>query len=446
MSSLVLKNFFRSKATIIGLAFILLAGTTSLVIGKHFLQQKQEAIELIARHQQQHITKHVHYFHSDIGLLLYNLQFSLVNAPGPLTGISIGQRDVHPSIQSVNIRNLENQKYDTDLTNPSNLLLGNLDLGFVIIYLFPLLIIAFTYNILSEEKEGGTWNMIWLHAASPIRVLWQKLMIRIGVVYAAAILLMVLAITYLSIPLDSALLAVSTLFTLYLLFWGSLSYWVVSWGKSSNFNAVCMLAFWIFLTILTPALVNSYISNAYPVPEAIQTAVKQRQGYHEKWDMDKQSTVNKFFQHYPQLVKYDLPDKEFSWLWYYAMQQMGDDEVRQESSELNEKLWKRDEVSSRIALFLPVLHTQLALNDIAGSGLKNHLRFLDSTTRFHEQMRLFFYPAIFENNPVSSIDWRNINVQHFCERQVINWFLLLAPLLLMSGGLFLLGHYCFVKQ
>ena len=61
--------------------------------------------------------------------------------------MAIGQRDVNPSIQSVTIRGLEGQKYDSELNNPNNFLLGNIDFSFVLIYLFPLLIIAFTYNI-----------------------------------------------------------------------------------------------------------------------------------------------------------------------------------------------------------------------------------------------------------------------------------------------------------
>jgi ABC-2 type transport system permease protein len=435
----------RSRATIMGLTFILLAGLASLFIGKRFLQQQKEVIELSTHHQQQHIEKHIQYFNSDIGLLLYYIRFTLINQPGPLAGISIGQRDVNPSIQRVTIRNLENQVYDTDLNNPSNLLLGNMDLGFVIIYLFPLLIIAFTYNLLSEEKEGGTWDMIRLHAASPTKILWQKMVMRLCVVFAAAFLLMVLAVIILSVPLNDALLAIAALFSFYLLFWFGLSYWLVSWKKNSSFNAVCLLALWVLLTILAPAMVNSFISNAYPVPEALQTAIRQRQGFHEKWDMDKKVTLDKFYEHYPQYRKYPLPDKQFSWLWYYAMQQMGDDESAKESQSLKEKLWKREEVSSEIAMILPVLHVQLALNNLAGTGLQNHLQFLNSTKCFHEQMRLYFYEKIFEGRPVNSVDWKNIKPKYFSTQQDVRWLPLLSPLLMITAVLFWLARYNFDK-
>jgi len=440
MYILAFKKFIRAKATIVGLTFILIAGTASLLIGKRFLQQQEAAVQQADAFQQEFIGNYVKYINNDMGLLLYYLRFSLANKPTPLTGVSIGQRDVNPSIQRVTIRNLENQKYDTDLINPSNLLLGNMDLGFVIIYLFPLLIIAFTYNMLSEEQEGGTWNLIRLHAKAPVKVLWQKLLIRMTVIYLAAGALILLAMLVLSIPVSKALLAMVLLFALYLLFWFGLTYWVVTWKKGSSFNAVCMLALWVFLTILSPAIVNSYITNAYPVPEALETVVKQRKGYHEKWDMDKKLTMDKFYAHYPQYVKYPLPDKQFSWLWYYAMHQMGDDESAEESKRLSEKLWTRHQVSSQIAMALPTLHTQLSLNSLAQSDLQNHLLFLDSTKRFHEKMRLFFYDKIFEDRPVNSVDWKAIRMEYFTLPQHIGWLKLLLPLSLFSLILFSLAN------
>jgi ABC-2 type transport system permease protein len=436
MYRLLFKHFIRSRATLIGLAFILLAGIASIFIGKRFLQKQEAAIQQSAQFQNEFTGNYVRYVSNDLGLLMYYLRFSLANGPHPLSGVSIGQRDVNPSVQSVTIRNLESQKWDTDLINPSNLLLGNMDLGFVMIYLFPLLIIAFTYNIYSEEKEGGTWSLLCLHAGSPQRMLWQKLLVRMMKVVAAAIFLLALAAIILDLPLNRSFLTVTLLLMLYIAFWTALSFWVVSWKKNSSFNAVCLLALWVFLTVLSPALVNSYITTAHPVPEALETVVKQRQGYHEKWDMDKKVTMDKFYAHYPQYKKYPLPDKQFSWLWYYAMHQMGDDESANQSKALAEKLWTRHKVSSNIAMLLPTLHTQLALNGLAQSDLQNHLLFLDSTQRFHEKMRLFFYEKIFEERPVNSVAWKNIQMEYFSAQEETNWPKMLCPLLLPAALFF----------
>ena len=260
------------------------------------------------------------------------------------------------------------------------------------------------------------------------------------VIYAAAVSLLVLAAVILPLSVNSSFLAVMLLLLLYIAFWAALSFWVVSWKKNSSFNAVCMLALWVFLTILSPALVNSYISNAYPVPEALETVVKQRQGYHEKWDMDKRVTMDKFYAIYPQYKKYPLPDKQFSWLWYYAMHHMGDHESAAQSKALEEKLWTRHKVSGNIAMLFPTLHTQLSLNSLAQSDLQNHLLFLDSTKRFHEKTRLFFYEKIFEERPVNSVNWKNIQLEFFSVQEEVIWWKTLLPLLLFAVLFFVLAY------
>lgn len=441
MFSLAFLNFFRSRIAVIGLSFILLAGIVSIHIGQQFLAKESSSIEKTIAFQQEHIARNVRFFNSEIGLLLYYLRFSLINKPSPITALSIGQRDVNPSIQSVTIRNLEGQKYDTDLANPANLLAGNLDFSFVLIYLFPLLIIVFTYNILSEEKESQTWRLVCVQARKPLRMLGHKVLVRAGTVYLALLLLLGYAAMVLTLPFDEVFVGFSLLSLLYLAFWFGLSFWVMSWQRSSSSNAIFLISFWVLSTIICPALVNNYLLNRYPVPEALSTAVEQREGYHEKWDMAKKVTMDGFYAHYPQFRKYGVPDKQFDYLWYYAMQQMGDDDAREQSREMREKLEMRERFSRTIALFIPTLHTQLIANHLAKSDMQNHLKFLDGTTEFHEKLRLYFYPKIFEKKPVAAEDWNKWQVEYFTEAPEMNWISLLMPLLVFSVLLFSLGYF-----
>ena len=185
MFLLLLKSFLRSRMVIVGLLVLLLAGITSIYIGKQHIQRLKNSIAKTDHFQQEHVQRNVQFFNKEMGLLLYYLRFGLVNQTHPLNALTIGQRDVNSSIQNVTIRNLENQRYDTDLFNPYSLLVGNLDFSFVLIYLFPLLIIAFTYNLLSEEKEGGTWKLVAALHIRPVKIIYQKLGIRAIVVFTA---------------------------------------------------------------------------------------------------------------------------------------------------------------------------------------------------------------------------------------------------------------------
>jgi ABC-2 type transport system permease protein len=431
MFRLELQRFLRSRIAVIGLSVLLLAGVISILAGRQHLDKHTRAVALTEHHQQQHIQRNLQFFNKEMGLLLYYLRFGIANNAGGLNALSIGQRDVNSSVQSITIRGLENQRYDTDLFNPAGLLAGNLDFNFVLIYLFPLLIIAFTYNLVSEEKEGGTWKLLHVQSGAPLKLIARKLLIRMMAVYAVLAILLVFASLLLPIQYDQGFAAMIAIAVLYLLSWFAICIWMVSLQQGSSVNAAGLLSSWILFMFILPGLVNNYLVKEYAVPEALSTVVEQREGYHEKWDMEKNVTMEKFYSHYPQFKKYGIPEAEFSWLWYYAMQQMGDDDAQEHTKEMQQKLWQREAASERIAWFIPSLHAQHQFNTVAGSGLRNYLLFLESTAGFHEKLRLHFYPMIFENKDAKSVDWKAFKMETFIEPLAVNWASLLLPFMMM---------------
>jgi len=379
--------------------------------------------------------------------LLYYVRFGLVNEMPNLAGLSIGQRDINPSLQSVTIRNLEEQKYTTDLQNPLYQMLGNMDFSFVLIYLFPLIIIAFCFNLISEEKEEGTWSLVLSQSANPLKMLRLKMLVRYTSVLVVLLLLLLVAKFYLVIPFDATFLAFILTSILYVSFWFSLAWLVVSFQKNSSQNALILLLSWVMLTIVLPAGINAITVTLYPVPEAFSSVLESRDGYHNKWDEPKEPTVAKFHQHYPQFSQYRHPEgKDYSWLWYYAMQQMGDDEAATNAQAFKEKLQKRNTISSIAGLFFPTIHTQLSLNALSLSDMDNYLHFIEKLEGFHEQKRLHFYPKIFTDAAVSGEDWGGFGLDYFKEKANVHWLRTLFPLLIISGLCLILAKMKFRKN
>ncbi len=441
MYPLLIKHFFRSKTVWLAFGILIFLGVLSISTGKQFLNQKQATIAKTAEQQRKHIETQTKLYEDDIGLLLYYLKFSFVNPVQPLAGISMGQSDVNSHIQNVSILNLEGQKYDTDLVNPMRLQVGNLDISFLIIFLFPLIIIALSFNILSEEKEKGTWKMITTQGISSFKFLLKKLSIRVAFIYIALSILLLLSKIILGIPFTIDFLYIVIISYLYVLFWFALCFFIILLRKSSNTNAIILLSCWLLLVVFLPVLVNNYVANTYPVEEAFAMTIKQRDAYHTKWDTDKKETMEKFYNHYPQFRKYELTETGFSWLWYYAMQQMGDDESKVEREAMFEKIKKREELSASIAQFFPPLQVQLSMNSIANTGLSNHIAFLNETTNFHEDIRLQLYPKIFENLPASSVNWQEYKPVVFKPQNSFNILKSVFSLLLLSFILIGLGVF-----
>jgi len=432
MYHLLFKSFFRTKIFLVSLILLLTVGVISILIGKQYLIKQEKTIVAAQEFQEESIKQNLAYHNEDLGLLLYYLRFTLIKKPSNISAISIGQSDVNPLLQTVTIRGLEGQKYDTDFENPSLLMSGNLDLGFVIIYLFPLVLIAMTFNLYSEEKELGTWQILAAQTAGKALFLFKKLLVRIGFVFAILIFLMFLASGILQIPMSQNFWALFLQSILYLSFWSSLCLWVVSLLKNSSFNALALISIWVVLTILLPAMVNNYVLNKYQVPEALNAMVEQRDGYHEKWDLEKDATMTGFYEAYPQYKNYPVPENEFSWIWYYGMQHMGDLAAKETGIEMMEKIIMRNTVSEKVALFVPTMHAQLSFNNLAGTDMVSHLDFLKALTKFHEGLRLNFYTKIFENKFGDVVDWESHNAKFYSSKRDFNWMRLMLPTLLIT--------------
>ncbi|MBN7811834.1 DUF3526 domain-containing protein [Algoriphagus sp. H41] len=440
-------DFYRSKAHSIGLLLLLVAGLVSLEIGSRFLERAERVSEKTAAHQAESIQRNVSHSTGELGLLMYYQRFGLENEVPRLAGLSIGQRDIYPSVQSVNVRNLEEQRYSTDLMNPLFQLLGNMDFSFVLIYFFPLVIVAFGFNLVSEEREGGTWSLVLSQTDSPMDFLRCKLAIRLLGVLAVLVLLLAVAVFYLDIPLDSFFWAFGVIAVAYVLFWFALVWLVVSFQLSSNLNAQILLACWVFLNLIIPAGINVVQRWAFPIPEAMTAVIENREGYHAQWDREKEPTLEHFYSKYPQYGEFQHPkDQDFSWLWYFAMQQLGDDEARKSVKEMRGKLEQRMEMASKVSWLVPTVHTQLSLNSASFSDMGNYLQYMGALEDFHEAKKGYFFPLIFEEKSVFEMDWDGFALESFRDQHPVQWIGILAPFILSVLVLLLWANRNYTKS
>jgi len=403
---LEIKNFLLGKTVLIGAISLLLFGLYSFYHGSKVIGRQQRTIASVPGVQKHHLREIVeHGTGKMVGTTAYYPFFYTTNPASPWAKFSIGQRDVNPFTLKVKMLAIEGQLYDSELTNPLTLLVGNLDASFVFIFLFPLLIIAFTYNSLSEEQENGVWKIVRTTTNSLWTAIIGKLLIRFLIILATTLLVFTSAVIALRLPFSAPTFQLLIVVLFYILFWFAVAVLVIALGKSSAFNATTLVCIWIFLAILFPGMANIAVNNSIPVPEAAETAIRQREGYHAKWDEPKKPTMEKFYTVYPQYRKYPIPEDKYSPGWYHAMQFSGDLEAANSSEKLFEKLMQRQRLSERIAGFNPVIASQQSLNKIANTDLTSHIRYLQSVKAHHRQVREYFYPFIFEDTPTESIDW-----------------------------------------
>ncbi|MEL7003480.1 MAG: hypothetical protein AAFN93_12205, partial [Bacteroidota bacterium] len=104
----------------------------------------------------------------------------------------------------------------------------------------------------------GTWKIVSVMSGSNLNFLWSKLLVRLSIVVGLMLLLYLVASIALNIPFEIRSSAFFATGLFYILFWFSLSFWIVSL-KREDFNT---LYTWIQV-FLTYGESGHYIMSVY---------------------------------------------------------------------------------------------------------------------------------------------------------------------------------------
>lgn len=153
---------------------------------------------------------------------------------------------------------------------------GQTSANFVLYALLPLLIIALTFNAITQERERGTLRMLHSLGVAPRALVFGKL---IGLLAAfmlvltpALILALLILGRYFTLSVDDLLrLALLLLFLLiYYSIFAAIALSVSSYFNSSRFSLFCLLGFWLGSVFIAPRLGATAAETFAPNPSASQ--------------------------------------------------------------------------------------------------------------------------------------------------------------------------------
>lgn len=163
--------------------------------------------------------------------------------PAPLAALAIGQSDLLPYYFKMTTDAKETVTAGAELENPQRLLAGRFDLAFVLIYLYPLLILAISYNLLSWEKEQGILALA-LSQPVPLRTMaLAKLTLRFVVFLAIIGVIAIVALLVVGADVGASATRLPLWFAAvaaYGLFWFGLAVAIASLGRASATNAMVL--------------------------------------------------------------------------------------------------------------------------------------------------------------------------------------------------------------
>ncbi len=325
--------------------------------------------------------------------------------PGPLAPLAIGQSDLLPYYFKVSTEARENVVATAEIENPNRLLAGRFDLAFVLIYLYPLLVLALSYNMLSAEQEQGILRLTMAQPVSLKTLVAGKVLLRALLLVGLVVVFSIAALLATGATADpSRLLLWVAVVAAYGAFWFCLSVLVVSFGGRSATNATVLAGAWLAFVVLTPAMFNLAATTLYPVPSRVEMIQAMRTAQDEANKSGSQALA-RFYEDHPDLATGDPAQamNDFN-VVRVAVNDEVERRVRPVVGRYETQIASQQKLIDSLRFLSPALLMQGALNDIAGSGTERHRAFLAQVDQYHREWRDYFVPKIFAKAQIADVE------------------------------------------
>ncbi len=325
--------------------------------------------------------------------------------PGPLTALAVGQSDLLPYYYDVHIYTNESSSFQQngEVENPLNLMVGRFDLAFVVVHLLPLLVLALSFNVLSEEREQGTLALTLSQPVSVRGIVAAKLAFRLSLVAGMALAISLagaLATGGFASP-GRVLLWCATVVA-YTIFWFALAAWVNSLKRSSAWNATVLVGAWLVLVVVLPASINIAAGLLHPLPSRVQMITAQREASNEVVNQ-RSELLARYLEDHPEMAEGVVADEQpqmGALIW--AATDAVNSRLEEVTGEHDARRAEQIALVRRYRFLSPALLAQEVLIDAAGTGDARFASFQSQAKAFVEEWRQFFVPPILAGEQLSA--------------------------------------------
>ena len=327
----------------------------------------------------------------------YNFHLTY-DPPSTFAYAALGQRDDQPWKHRIRMLALEGQIYERDVGNPSVALIGRFDFSFLASFVFPLVLIMLLYDLRSNERKAGRFNLLESTVTRPIFLWLPRASLRASAVFICLITPLLFA----------GFLAETSLFTLmsaclvvltYTAFWSFLCYKFSAWRKSGSVILMSLIGVWLLTAVVLPAGARLVIDRLVQLPSGAEILMLQRETVNDAWDLPRKATMDAFFEHHPQWSDYQPVESSFEWQWYYAFQQLGDQTTERLTNAYRDGRLRRDELASWVSFMTPPSLLERTLQSLANTDMSASIAYEQKVRTYHARLRAYYYPKFFNNEP-----------------------------------------------
>ena len=352
---------------------------------------------------------------------------------GALGAMAVGQRALLPQAMrvSMGVHLTPETNTEAPMVGPTSLSLGAFDLAFLFVVLFPLVVIALVYGVLSGERERGTLAMLLSQPISQQQLVYGKTLARALMLLSVTLVFLLLGAYFAQIELGElsgwiGLGVVSVIIIAWLVFWFGAGVFVNALGLSSANNALVLVGFWLGLVVILPGLIDVGLKSAFPPASAVHLMHEVREaGQSAEAELDALVGSHDDRQKAVGFAKRVVSIQE---------RIAADAAPILEAAHQSER--DRARLLSKLMFISPASLMQTALEDLAGSGQSRYEGFESQAENYHRVFTSHFYTLIKTDQRFTSESFAQVPTFSFKEEPQGDVF---GRVLMAAGALSLLG-------
>ncbi|CAM1344881.1 ABC transporter permease [Tenacibaculum amylolyticum] len=277
---------------------------------------------------------------------------------------------------------------------------GTLSINFVLIYLFPLLIILIGYNSYTKEIELQTFRLLKSQGVSPIKIAlgkWLATFIPVFILTAIIFLIIGLALSNLENLAFfewNSLLFLFITYSFYYLIITTITVLISMWSNSSGMSLVSSLVIWIIFSFITPKIATNVANNMHPYPS--KSEFNARIAEDKKYGLDGHNPWNKAAKQLEEetLKEYGVDSVQKLPFNYdaYRMQKGEEHEAKiyeKHYGILNRIAIEQNDLYKKLSFISPFIPVRFLSMDVANTSDNLHWKFTKAAEKYRIEKQRF---------------------------------------------------------
>lgn len=421
-------TFSRNRTQVFLLGTVFLFGVYAIFCGKANMDEQRETIAQLTAKENAEFDGYQASFQEELvsteakqlrdvaskpNFAWFRHGYHVTTSPTDFANLAIGQRDLYRYYYRLTGMSLYYQLYQNEIANPFYLLVGNLDLSFILVYIFPLLIIVFCYSMYSGEKDAGILPLLRVQKASIRKILLVRLLFYFLLITGLALVLSLIGFLVSENLLNgsnaNAALAWCALVIVYCAFWFGLLFFIITFRQNTSFNAISAIGAWVLILIIIPAILNTIVDQKYPLNSNELAGLTRRTGLEDETDVEEsKEVISEFLKYHPEYAKdSSLYTQNLMSKAYAAFTFLKDKDSKKLVDTYNKAVTERSQWASDFSWANPAVMAQQTFSRIARTDLLNYMAFQTEIAVFHEDLQDFYFQPLYTNTEIKQEDYDN---------------------------------------